>query len=343
MAVQDLEITALEAWPLREPVSKRSYAVLRLRTRSGLAGHGECRVAAEADLARARAVVLGRPATAYEVVRRELAEVPGLQAACNMALLDIVGQFVKAPVYQVLGGPTRNKVRVLAPIEGASEAALAASLKRAQQAGFRAFTVPAAADVAPLRSAAGGELDFVLDGAAALTPGQASRLATEVERFHPLWLDEPCRIVNLGAVRKISAKSVTPIGFGRMIHRAADFQDLLREDAIDVLRPDIALNGISQIRRMAALSETYYVAVAPYHDGGPIGAAAALHLAASLPNFFIQQIPLPEAEPDRRMRAELAGHPVESVRGGFAELPGGPGLGIRVRDEILEKYKDRGT
>ena len=76
------------------------------------------------------------------------------------------------------------------------------------------------------------------------------------------------------------------------------------------------------------------------HDGGPIATAAALHLAASLPNFFIQHIPLPADERDRRMRAELVSQPVETVRDGFAALPHGPGLGIEVNESALEKYKE---
>jgi galactonate dehydratase len=82
------------------------------------------------------------------------------------------------------------------------------------------------------------------------------------------------------------------------------------------------------------------VAVAPYHDGGPVATAAALQLAASLPNFFIQQIPFPQAEQDRRMRADLAGASLEVPRDGFLNLPTGPGLGITVNEQTLEKYKE---
>jgi galactonate dehydratase len=192
-----------------------------------------------------------------------------------------------------------------------------------------------------LRAAGGEETDFVLDGASRLTPGDAASLSTALERFHLLWFDEPCALSNLAAVRKLAAENITPLGFGRDIQQAGAFQDLLREDAIDVIRPAIALNGITQIRKMAALAETYYVAVAPYHDGGPIATAAALHLAASLPNFFIQQIPLPEAGQDRRMRAELCSGWTETVREGYAELLTGPGLGVAIDEAALERYQER--
>jgi galactonate dehydratase len=92
---------------------------------------------------------------------------------------------------------------------------------------------------------------------------------------------------------------------------------------------------------MAALAETYYIAVAPHHDGGPVASAAALHLAASLPNFFIQQVPLPAADEDRRMRGELTTRSVEVVKDGFAALPAGFGLGIDVDTRALEKYAER--
>jgi galactonate dehydratase len=88
------------------------------------------------------------------------------------------------------------------------------------------------------------------------------------------------------------------------------------------------------------MAETYYVAIAPNHDGGPIGTAAALHLAASLPNFFIQNVPWPQDERDHRMRADLVREPIETVREGFLSLPTTPGLGITVNESALEKYKE---
>jgi galactonate dehydratase len=191
-----------------------------------------------------------------------------------------------------------------------------------------------------LRSAAGQNHDFVLDGGESLSPGDAASLCAALERFHLLWLDEPCRVSNLAALSKMASESVTPLGFGRTVTHGGDFQEMLRMEVIDLLRPGMGLNGIQQIRKLSALAETYYVAVAPHHDGGPIGTAAALHLAASIPNFFIQQIPLPQAEEDREMRAALVSGALESIKDGFAELPRGPGLGIAVNEEALQKYKE---
>ncbi len=298
-----LQISGLRPFPVREPESGRRYTILKIATRAGISGYGETSDLTGPEMVEALRVIQGRQATAFAVFRRELAGMPGVRAAVDMALLDIVGQHVKAPVYQVLGGPTRNKARALARLSGATDEALLAECRRARQAGFRAFMVPVptARPLVPaaerrmnaLRAETGEDMDFVLDAAATLTPGEAAGLSAAFERFHLLWFDEPCPVSNLAAVRKLSAERVTPLGFGRRIRTGGAFQDLLREEAIDILRPDIAFTGISEIRRMAVLAETYYVAVAPHHEGGPVSTAAALHLAASLPNFFIQQIPLP--------------------------------------------------
>jgi galactonate dehydratase len=224
------------------------------------------------------------------------------------------------------------------------------------KAGYRAFQAPAPPTTArnqgqafdraararmdALRSAGGSGVNFVLDAGATLMAGDAASLAASLEPFHLLWLNEPCPATNLKTIRKISDETVTPLGFGRDVREASAFQDLLREGVVDILRPDLHRYGISRIRQIATLAETYYVAVAPHHDGGPIATAAALHLAASLPNFFIQHIPWSAAEADRRMREELVSQPIEAVRDGFAQLPGGIGLGIEVNEKALEKYRE---
>jgi galactonate dehydratase len=161
-----------------------------------------------------------------------------------------------------------------------------------------------------------------------------------LEPFHPLWLDEPCSLANLRTIRKIAAESVTPLGFGKTLTSLGAVQDLLREEAVDVLRPSLSHHGLTRIRRMAALAEACYVAVAPHHDGGPIATAAALHLAASLPNFVMQHIPPATAEDDRRMRQAVAGVDLEVVHDGYAALPIGPGLGIAVDERALETYQE---
>jgi galactonate dehydratase len=335
-----LEITEIRLFRVREPVSHRSYSIVRVRTRSGLTGFGEGPPVPDSQFAPTQQYWMGKPATSFTTTGPVLP----LSGAVDMALFDIIGKTANAPVYRVLGGPTRNKVRAFT----------SASLQRATAAGYRAVSVtvppPAARNqgqayqrdlrkmLESLRSNSGDQFDFVLDGAGLLTPGDAANVAMTIESMHALWFDDPVPVANTQTIRKIADESVVPLGFGRGITNATAYQELLRESLIDIVRPDIGREGISRCRRIAAMAEPYYVAVAPRHDGGPIATAAAIHLAASLPNFFIQHIPLPDAEEDVRMRKEIAGAAIEQVREGFAGIPTGPGLGININQAALEKY-----
>jgi galactonate dehydratase len=350
-----LEMVALDAFPVREPASMRAYTVLRLRTRSGAAAYGECSRISRLELTALRGAIQQKEASRFETIRRGLKVSPTALAGLEMAMLDALGKSTNAPVYQVLGGPTRNQARALAHIEGDTDEAVVAAVGRARDGGYKAFMIPVPQTearnhsatlvaatrqrLAAVRSAAGEGCDLVLDAAAKLTPGDASTLSAAFERDHLLWFDEPCQLSNLTAAYRIAAENVTPVGFGRFADEPGVFQDLLRGDAIDVIRADITRYGITRIRRIAALAETYYVAVAPFHDGGPIATAAALHLAASLPNFFIQQLPMPLAAQDRQMRVRVAGESIEAVKGGFVELPRGPGLGIHVEEAALSEFR----
>ena len=349
-------ISDLRLWRLREPASRRVYSVIRIRTRGGVTGFGESGHVPSEEIVRGTQVIQGKPATSYEVLDRQLAVTPNLQPAINMALLDIVGKMAKAPVYQVLGGPTRHKARVMTTLEGATDAELASSLKLSAEAGYRAFVVPlppaqwrnngkqfvkAVMDrLDTLRSTGGDKVDFVLDAAGRLTAGDAGVIAAAVEHFHLLWFDEPTPEWNRKVAARASQEAVTPIGFGRTT-RAGDFQELLREQAIDILRPSIHQHGISKLRRLAAVAEPYYTAIAPFHEGGPIATVAALHMAASIPNFFIQQIPASNNEKDKAMREQILRRPEVKLQDGFTSLPTGPGLGIQVNEDALPRYEER--
>jgi galactonate dehydratase len=355
-ATDRMTVTSLRGWRLREPVSGRRYTVLRLETRGGVVGYGEGGPVPATAIAEAKAAAVGRRANEAEFIRHRLAALPAMEAAVSNAFLDALGKSTSVPIYQYLGGPTRYKARVLAHLEGADEDSLAGPLKRALAQGFKAFTVPVPARdamwrmqaytdlvrqrVDRMRNLAGADTDVVLDAGGILTPGDAAFLATALERNHLLWFDEPTSVLTNDGLSKITDESVMPVGLGRKIQDIGTFQNLLRWGCIDVLRPSVGLSSAVKIRRMAAIAEAHYVAVAPYHDGGPIGTVAAIHLAASLPNFFIQQVPVPASEQDAAMRAELTSGSQESAKDGFAMLLNKPGLGIQVNEQALNKYSE---
>ncbi len=312
-----------------------SYVILEVRTQSGLVGYGECNSLSGSDLRATSRAVVGRAASSYQVLDGLVPTT--VRGGLNIALLDIVGKATQAPVYRVLGGPTRNKARAITRLSGSSDEELQSDLEKQLAAGYRAFLIPIPAPTArnqgsdfvrvgvarlkAMRSAA-PDADFAFEARSQLTPGDAASLAAAVEGLHPLWFDEPCAVTNLETIRKIADETVVPLGFGRSISDSGTFQDLLREGLVDLLRPDILTHGITGIRRLAALAETYYVDVSPWHEGGPIATAAALHAAASVPNFFIAQAPSPSGG--------------ATLHEGFFELPKGPGLGIAVDEKTLE-------
>ena len=346
-------IKDIKAWIVREPVSGRTYTILRIDSLNGLTGYGECAELSISEFSEARKIITGIPITSFEAILPMLVHCPTARAGLNIAMLDIAGKIYGVPVFQFLGGPTRSKARVFTTLSGDTDEEIVSSMKKARNSGYMAFLVPVPSiknqnqgqayvtsvlmRLESLRSAGGENVDFILDGKNSLKPGDAQMISAAIEKFHVLWFNEPCLQSNIGAIKKIAGENVTPVGLGRFVREGGELQDMLREDSVDIVRPDIGLNGISQLRRMAAIAEIYYVAMGPTHDGGPVGTAAALHLAASIPNFFIQQIPLPDAEEDLLMRKELTSLS-EIATEGFMELPKAPGLGITINEKAIEKY-----
>ena len=109
---------------------------------------------------------------------------------------------------------------------------------------------------------------------------------------------------------------------------------------MNIVRPDLALNSLTKIKRMAAIAETHYVAIAPFHNGGPIGAMAGIHLNAALINAYAQQIPVPAADRDAAMRAEITSGLKETCNKGFFALINRPGLGFDVSESALDAYSE---
>jgi galactonate dehydratase len=356
-----VQISAITPWAVAEPGGRR-YVILKIATDEGLAGYGEAPAAPD-------------PQSAVERLKRELAMLRGLnpartlqidialakagaspeaRGAANIALMDLLGKTAKAPLYEALGGPTRTKARAMAVVAGGSTGEIRDAVMQAKAQGHRAFSIPLRMPAGmergrsfyvqvrqmldDLRAAAGEACDFVLDCGGQPTPGEALSIADRVEDFHLLWMDEPCNEVSAAARASISAVTVTPMGFGRNATRNSEFQNLLRENAIDVLRPDLTRNGVTNAKKAAAIGETYYVALCPFNRGGPIATAAGIHLAAALPNSFIQETPFSFDETDRRMRRDIAGGWDESPEEGWFKLLDGHGLGLAVDEAAIQKY-----
>lgn len=278
---------------------------------------------------------------------------PTIRGAIDIALLDLRGKVADAPVYDLLSGRTRDKARAMAALQGDSESELMEQLEVARDQGFRAFSVPVLLpEDTPTRGRGffvetegilrrlrqAGADDLVLDCGGRTTAAEAAGLAARLERFHLMWMDEPTDQISDTALRKISSETVTPLGWGRTLVSSGRFQDLLRMQVIDVLRPNMGVHGVEATRELAALAESYYTAIAPYHRGGPIGLAAALQVAASVPNFVVQEVRFSTDSRERHMHESIAGGSLPSVAEGFFELPAGPGLGLEIDEDALQEY-----
>jgi galactonate dehydratase len=345
-----LSIAGVRAWRLREPDSGRRYTIVRITSQSGASGFGEGGAIRSVEFVEARAALTGRRATAAEFVRNRFAGTPSLEAALSNAMLDLSARAAGVPIYQYLGGPVRFKVRMMARLADPGQAAAA------KTAGYRAFTLttPPRESMSRLQAyvdsirksmddfkkLAGDDAEVVLDGAGALLPGDAAVVARALERAHPIWFDEPTSVISLDALSRITDESTLPVGLGRHIHNIGDFQNLLRLSCVDVLRPSLGLNSLHKIRRMAAIAETHYIAVAPYHDGGPLATMLGIHLGASLSNFYTQEAPIPASPRDRAMRAEILGGVVERAENGFATLVNQPGVGVKLDEQALTRYSE---
>lgn len=345
-----LAIASVRAWRLREPDSGRRYAIIRVTSQTGVSGFGEGGPIKSADFAEARTALKDHRATALEFVRHKFADSPSLEAAIGNAMLDLSARATGVPLYRYLGGPVRFKTRMMARLPDLEQA------RAAKDNGYRAFTVrvppresmsrlqayvdAVRKSVDDFKKAAGEDAEVVLDAGGSLLPGDAAVVARAMERAHPIWFDEPTSVLSRDALSRITDESTLPLGLGRTLHNIAEFQNLLRLGCVDVIRPSLGLNSLHKIRRMAAIAETHYTAVAPFHDGGPLATMLGIHLGASISNFYVQEAPIPASARDRAMRAEILGGTVERAQDGFAPLVNQPGLGVRLDEQALNRYSE---
>jgi len=257
----------------------------------------------------------------------------------DQALWDIKGKALGVPVYELLGGPTRNRVRVYA------HARTPEAIKAAKAKGFTAFkTGPAkrrparyietpaevryaAEQFAALRKAAGDDCDIGIDFHGAISPALAKILIKALEPYQPMFIEEPCQCQNHDVMAEIARGTHLPIATGERVYTKWGFREVLEKKAATILQPDLChAGGITEGRLIAGMAEAYYASIAPHNPLGPISLAAGVHLAASIPNFLCQeQVSLGEGYIKKPF----------TVRAGYLDLPTKPGLGVELDDNAL--------
>jgi galactonate dehydratase len=259
----------------------------------------------------------------------------------DQALWDIKGKALGVPVYELLGGPTRRKVRVYA------HAGTPAALKKLAARGFTAFkTGPAkrrnsryvetVAEVkyavdkfAELRQAAGDNIDIAIDFHGAISPATAKLLIKGLEPHQPMFVEEPINCQNHDLMADIARGTHLPIATGERVFTKWGFREVLEKKAATILQPDLChAGGITEVRLIAGMAEAFYATIAPHNPLGPISLAAGVQLAASIPNFLCQeQVSLGEGYLQRPF----------AINKGYIDVPTGPGLGIELDENALAK------
>ncbi|OUC09136.1 dehydratase, partial [Litorilinea aerophila] len=233
-------------------------------------------------------------------------------ALIEIACWDIVGQALGQPVYRLLGGAVRDKIKAYAngwyTVERTPEEFHAAA-KRVVERGYRALKFDpfgagfyelekeekfkSIALVEAVRDAVGPDVDILIEMHGRFNPATAIDIARELERFKPGWYEEPVPPENLAALKKVSdaiAPLGVPIATGERIHTPFEYRELFELQAADIIQVDIThYGGILNTKKLAAWANAYYMLIAPHNVGGPASTAAALHLAACTTNFKIQE------------------------------------------------------
>lgn len=361
--------------PLVMGTAWRNITFLKVETDEGLVGVGECRVVnrTEAVLgylseAAPRYIIGSDPFEIEKLVQRMMLEdfmragdivMSGI-AMVEVACWDLIGKALNQPVYRLLGGAVRDKIKAYAngwyTVERSPEefhaAALGALAKgyRALKfdpfgAGFyelgRAEKVKVIALVDAVRDAVGPEVEILIEMHGRFNPVTAVEMARELAPFKPSWVEEPVPPENLAALKK-AADAIAPLGIpiatGERLHTMPEFRELFELQAADIIQVDLThFGGILQTKKLAAWADAYYMLMAPHNVGGPVSTAAALHLGATIPNFKIQE----HFNDFSEAYVKDAAPGVPPVRDGYFSLPGGPGLGVTLNEDVIRAHPFR--
>jgi galactonate dehydratase len=273
-------------------------------------------------------------------------------AGIDVALWDLKGKALGVPVYELLGGPTRDRVRVYVHLRGTTPEELVEDALARREAGFTALRFgmlgasltdwnPQAAIVATvagaeaLRDALGDDVDLLLDAHTMLSPVEAAYLGAALEPARLFFYEDPIRPLNPTSLRLVRDKVNLPIATGEQLAHKWEFQPLIEGELLDYLRIDMVhAGGITEAKKILAMAEAHGQRSALHHMSAPVNAAACLHVDAAIPNFGIQEWaelePLYDLFPNAP-RAEA----------GYVPLPAGPGLGLEFDEAEARKRPSR--
>jgi galactonate dehydratase len=285
---------------------------------------------------------------------------PAALSGIETALWDILGQATGQPIYNLLGGKCRERVRVY--VDGFFRGARYVEDEYAQKAidavqqGFTALKMDvdepipmanrfnrqiSASDrrhmarmVESVRTAVGPDIDLAIDAHGAFDVASAIRLGEALEPYQLMWIEDPIPMENMVALAKVAEATSTPICTGELLTTRFQFRELFERQAADLIMPDLArTGGVLEMKKIAAAADTYYIPVAPHNMVGPVATIASAHLCLCVPNFLVLEYQLGDVP----YIDELLSSPVP-VRDGHLELSEAPGLGVKLNHAAVEKY-----
>lgn len=269
----------------------------------------------------------------------------------EQALWDIKGKSLGVPVYELLGGAVREKMRVYSGVGGETLAELQALARRRVAEGYTALKTgateqlewidsaqkvqEAAERLAALREAIGYDVRIGVDFHGRVHRGMAKLLVKELEPFKPLFFEEPVLAENNEALAELAALTSIPLATGERMYTRWGFKELLAGGCVDIIQPDVShVGGIWEARKVAAMAEAYDVAVAPHCPLGPIAFAACLQVDFCTPNATIQEqaLDIHTTRTEHRALDYLVDPEVFGFQDGFVQKLTAPGLGIEVNE-----------
>jgi galactonate dehydratase len=276
-------------------------------------------------------------------------------AGIDQALWDLKGKQFGAPVYELLGGAARDRIRVYQWVGGDRPAEVGEAAAEKVDTGFTALKMNATPEVrrvdspaaiqnaedrlAEVRDAVGDDVDIGVDFHGRVSKPMAKRLAKALEPYEPMFIEEPVLPENNEALDQIAAQTSIPIATGERMYSRWDFKEVFEQGVVDVIQPDLShAGGISEVKKIANMAESYDVAVAPHCPLGPIALASCIQVDACCPNCFIQEQSLNiHYNETGDVLDYLADPSVFEYDEGYVGLPEDPGLGIEINESYVRE------
>lgn len=277
----------------------------------------------------------------------------------DQALHDITAKDLGITLHRLLGGPVRDRVRMYDHLGGGStdsvynEATTEAFAARARESvseGFDAMKILAVPRSAPLeggravreatglmaavRDAVGPDIDIMVDLHGRTTPAMAIQYGLALAPYRPWFFEEPCPPGNVDAMVEVARAIPIPVAAGERLVTRYEFREVLEKRACAVIQPDVChAGGITEVRKIAAMADAYFIGVAPHNPLGPIATVVNVQLAFATPNHLIQEL----MRNDVPWRDEVVDAPLE-IRDGYVLPPTRPGIGIEVDERGAARY-----